>query len=65
MAQVIRSVGAVGNVAKMRILAIPLTSHSHLNGRYTYYHFQTPPSSGGEEKKSSTVNWAIGMCYSS
>ncbi|TDL22116.1 hypothetical protein BD410DRAFT_815051 [Rickenella mellea] len=27
----------------MRIIALPLTSNASISGRFTYYHFQTPP----------------------
>ena len=33
-------------VQRMRILALPLTSHASSSGRHIYYHFQTPPRAG-------------------
>lgn len=33
----------LASVARMRILALPLTSGSASSGKYTYYHVQMPP----------------------
>lgn len=40
---------ALSTAARMRILALPLTSGSASSGKYTYYHFQLPPRDPGKE----------------
>ena len=50
-------------VARMRILALPLTSGASSSGLHTFYHFQTPPPSPSKTQPS-VIKTAMGKVVS-
>ena len=38
-----KAASSIAKAARMRIIALPLTSEASTSGLHTYYHFQTPP----------------------
>ncbi|KAL5524460.1 hypothetical protein ACEPAF_9600 [Sanghuangporus sanghuang] len=47
-----KAASSIAKAARMRIIALPLTSEASNSGLHTYYHFQTPPPAKPKSDKS-------------